>query len=184
MSDDYIMTFTGKRMRPLQPDPDDIDIEDIAHALSNLCRFSGHVRRFYSVAQHSVLVSHFCNPADALWGLLHDAPEAYLLDLPRPVKKGLRFHGNAVYDVAEDALMDCVCRKFGLDPEMPVSVRKADDVMLATEAHQLMPLDEAFLRLPQSPLRGSLHCLQPDAAKQLFLTRFSLLTRKVTHASG
>ena len=68
------------------PNPDDIRIEDIAHALSNQCRFAGHAREFYSVAEHSVHVSQLCLPEHALWGLLHDASEAYLVDLPRPLK--------------------------------------------------------------------------------------------------
>src|ERR1017187_10636100 len=77
-----ITTFSGIHFWPLLPNPADIRIEDIAHALSNQCRFAGHAREFYSVAEHSVRVSQLCPPEDALWGLLHDASEAYLTDVP------------------------------------------------------------------------------------------------------
>lgn len=88
----WIRTFTGKRFYPLKPTIEDIDILDIAHALSNQCRFSGHSKWHYSVGQHSVYVSQVVrslggSPTDIMWGLLHDASEAYLVDLPTPVKR-------------------------------------------------------------------------------------------------
>ena len=83
---DFIQTFTGRMFWPIDPQPDEVDIEDIAHALSNVCRFCGHTREFYSVAQHSVLVSEIVPAAFALEGLLHDATEAYISDVARPVK--------------------------------------------------------------------------------------------------
>src|SRR5688500_14252940 len=86
----YIRTYTGKEFYPLKPELDKIDIEDIAHALSNLCRFTGHTKQFYSVAQHSVLASEFVrvydNPHLNLFVLLHDASEAYICDISRPLK--------------------------------------------------------------------------------------------------
>jgi hypothetical protein len=74
-SNGSITTFSDVRFWPLLPNPDDIRIEDIAHALSNQCRFAGHAREFYSVAEHCVRVSQLCRPEEALWGLLHDASE-------------------------------------------------------------------------------------------------------------
>src|ERR1039457_118422 len=85
--DGFIGTFSGLRFWPLDPNPEKILIDDIAHALAHQCRFGGHASRFYSVAEHSVHVSRLCPPEDALWGLLHDASEAYLVDLPRPLKQ-------------------------------------------------------------------------------------------------
>ena len=87
----YIQTVSGRRVNPLDPSPDDIDVHDIAVALSNQCRFGGHTRRYYSVAQHACIVSdqmleRGADAQDALWGLLHDASEAYLVDLPHPLK--------------------------------------------------------------------------------------------------
>lgn len=78
----YFWTFTGRRIDTLAPDPCEIEIDDIAHSLAQQCRFLGHTDGFYSVAQHSVLVSGFVPDRDALWGLLHDAAEAYVCDLP------------------------------------------------------------------------------------------------------
>ena len=80
------MTYTGRQFFPLTPRQEDIDIEDIAHSLSRLCRFNGHCKSFYSVAEHSYRISYIVPPEFALWGLLHDAGEAYLSDLPRPIK--------------------------------------------------------------------------------------------------
>jgi hypothetical protein len=80
----YIVTYTGRRFHFLDPKIDEISIEDIAHALSNVCRFTGHTKRFYSVAEHSCLVSALCD--NRLEGLLHDASEAYMSDLSSPLK--------------------------------------------------------------------------------------------------
>src|SRR4051812_30250690 len=80
----WMQTFTGRQFWPVDPRADEIAIEDIARALAMTCRFGGHVRFHYSVAQHSFLVSLVCSPEHALWGLLHDASEAYLGDVVWP----------------------------------------------------------------------------------------------------
>ncbi len=87
--DGFLPTCTGRSVHILNPRPEEIDIEDVAHALSHACRFAGHVPAFYSVAQHSILVSELLDARTALWGLLHDASEAYLHDLTRPLKRAL-----------------------------------------------------------------------------------------------
>lgn len=135
--DGEIVTFTGRTIAPLNPSVDKINIVDIAHATSNLCRFTGHVREFYSVAQHCVFVSYYANREDALWGLLHDASEAYLADMARPIKLQPGF--GEVYKAAEATIMRAICDKFGLPHDMPDSVRHADDVLLRTEQRDLMP---------------------------------------------
>jgi 5'-deoxynucleotidase YfbR-like HD superfamily hydrolase len=145
----YIETFTGRRFQPLAPVVADICIEDIAHALSNQCRFSGHVRHFYSVGEHSVRVSRLIEtslrsmavPAElvrrrALWGLLHDASEAYLVDLPTPLKSHELI--GAGYRAAEKALMAAICDRFGLPTLEPECVHLADEMLLATEVRDLM----------------------------------------------
>src|ERR1700678_969484 len=124
----WINTFTGKKLFPLNPREEDICIEDIAHALSNICRFTGHVLNFYSVAQHSVLVSYLCNAENALWGLLHDSQEFACQDISSPLKKTPEF---ASYRVMEANFQKVICQKFGLSEQEPPDVKKADLLLLA-----------------------------------------------------
>jgi 5'-nucleotidase len=174
-------SFTGKKLFPLDMRPDDIDIVDIAHALSNINRFAGHTSRPYSVAQHSVLVSHHCAPQDAIWGLLHDASEYVVCDLCRPVK---RLPGLADYRAAEYRAMLAVCDRFGLELTMPPSVQRADELLLVSEAkyffgHQ--PLYHEWLHRPENGFRilDDLSVLKPwgwRVARARFLDRFNELT--------
>ena len=131
----WIQTYSGRRFNPTKPNPSAIVIQDIAHALSMQCRFSGHCREFYSVAQHCVLVSHICNSEDALWGVLHDASEAYLVDVPRPLKHSGKFQA---YLEMEEVMQRAICERFGLSPVEPASVKRADKILLSTEARDLM----------------------------------------------
>ena len=113
----YIQTVSGRRVNPLDPSPADIDVHDIAVALSNQCRFGGHTRRYYSVAQHACIVSdqmleRGSSAHDALWGLLHDASEAYLVDLPHPLKH--RSELGRQYREAEGRLEEVLLERFGL----------------------------------------------------------------------
>src|SRR5438552_3035736 len=113
MKTDWIQTFTGKKFFPLEPNADDICIEDIAHSLSMQCRFNGHSKQFYSVAQHSVLIASWWfgdYPKLAKYALLHDASEAYLSDIPRPLKQLPEFE---FYKKAEQLLQDLIYAKFG-----------------------------------------------------------------------
>jgi hypothetical protein len=168
---DWTQTFSNRKFWPLDPRADEVYIEDIAHALSMLCRFNGHCERFYSVAEHSVWVSRECDPKDALWGLLHDACETWIVDLTRPVKKSI-----PQYCDIEEALMIAVCVRFGLRVGMPASVRRADDAILADEAQQIMgSLSDTWV-LPQPPSGRKILCLSPELAKALFLSRFHELT--------
>ncbi len=133
---DWIQTFTGKKVYPLSPRVADIDIRDIAHALSLLCRFGGHCSEFYSVAQHSVYVAYALPDHLRLWGLLHDAAEAYLCDIPSPVKRDPRF---VEYRVAEREIMARICDKFGLSTAEPPEVKAEDQAMFSIEAWSLFP---------------------------------------------
>jgi hypothetical protein len=171
-SDGFIGTFSGLRFWPLDPDPAKILIDDIAHALAHQCRFGGHASKFYSVAEHSVHVSRHCLPEHALWGLLHDASEAYLVDLPRPLKLLPEF---AAYREAERRLQRAVSVRFGLAPEQPASVTAADDKMLWIEAHSLlgsMPVE--VIRDTRPPFEIT-DPLLPVEAERLFLSRFKEL---------
>ncbi len=178
MRPDFIETYTGRRFRPLAPVTQDIDIRDIAHALSQQCRFSGHTTVHYSVAEHSVRVCRLlhewgCPPSVQLWGLLHDASEAYLVDIPSPLKSCPEFNG---YRVAEARLMAQICERFGLSPSMPTNVGYADSVMLATEARDLMPFrPEHWIGLSSSPLYETIVPWPAGWARHEFLTAFEAL---------
>lgn len=166
----WIQTYTGLVMYPLDPQPEEICIEDIAHALSHLCRFTGHCREFYSVAEHSIRVSFACKPEDALWGLLHDASEAYLADMSRPVKRYAPF--GEKYRQVEDRLMKTIAAKFGLDPECPDSVKHADTVLLMTEKRDLMHGCNKPWEDTAEVLEPQIYPIKPRSAKTFFLERF------------
>lgn len=133
---DKIRTFTGKYIDPLNPDPALICIEDIAHALSMLPRFGGHTQRFYSVAQHSIACTEWAPAEHKLAALLHDASEAYLLDIPSPVKK--RIPG---YAEAEERLMEVIAAKFGFAWPLHEDVKRIDANMLVAEWEELVIRD-------------------------------------------
>lgn len=177
---DFIETVSGRRFRPLVPEVGEIVIGDIAHALSQQCRFSGHTCVPYSVAEHSVRVAELlqrwgCSRMVQLWGLLHDASEAYLVDIPSPLKNTNAF---AAYREAESRLMSAVCVRFGLPVEEPRVVRFADAELLATEARDLMPyLPEHWFGLTGTPLVETIKPWHATSAKREFLALFEELSR-------
>ena len=173
-----ITTYSGIRFWPLLPNPADIRIEDIAHALSNQCRFAGHSREFYSVAEHSVRVSQHCRPEDALWGLLHDASETFLTDVPAPLKELPQFEA---YRAAERRLQRAISTRFGLAPEQPESVGDADRSILGVEIRDLLTSINASQskRAPQKDKLAITAPWPPRVAKARFLSRFRELCRKV-----
>lgn len=134
-SGDWIQTFTGRQFWPLDPRPEEIFIEDIAHALSQLCRYNGHCEYLYSVAQHSIYVGRILPPELKLAGLLHDAAEAYCADVPRPIKKHLRDYAEI-----EARLQVAIGQRFGIDPDLfeCAAVKAADNSVLLAEKRQLM----------------------------------------------
>lgn len=149
------------------------DIDDIAHALSHLCRFTGHTREFYSVAQHSYHVSQIVPTQHALAGLLHDATEAYLGDVSSPLKKLL-----PAYQAIERIFEAQILESFGLAPTLPPEVKQADAVMLATERRDLMPAGAmVFTPHAEPDRRMVIRAWQPGVAKAMFLRRFKELTQ-------
>jgi uncharacterized protein len=166
----WTQTFTGKRFWPLDPRPEDICIEDIAHALGNICRYSGHCKPFYSVAEHSVILSHYVPKEFALWALLHDAEEAYLADIPRPIK-----HLIPGWHQIAERVQNAVCDKFGLPREMPEAVKIADHAILADEKAALM-VDGPKWSNMIPPLGAHIYCFEPVIAGAVFLRRFQVLT--------
>lgn len=175
MSEPYIMTISGHRFPFLDPKPEDYRIDDIAHALAHSCRFTGHVRQFYSVAEHCVHVSYAVPAEFALHGLLHDLSEAYLADISRPVKW---FLGE--YHDIEAHIQDCGQRAFGLEDGMPKPVKLADNRILIDERDELLPRDADYSDWPQvEPLGVELMCWRPEEAKSRFLLRYHALTRRM-----
>jgi 5'-deoxynucleotidase YfbR-like HD superfamily hydrolase len=157
---------------PVDPRPEDIHIGDIAHALSNLCRFAGHAHTFYSVAEHSVRCSFIVDERAALQALLHDASEAYLVDIPTPIKTLL-----PEYREMEERMMSVIYSVFSIDPKPWQKAVKAADLSLsAAEARDLMPLGNYGL----NKVRADEQLIVPwssSTAEQAFLTRFSQLRR-------
>ena len=165
---DWMQTFTGRMFWPLDPRADEIEIEDIAHALSMQCRYAGHCTRFYSVAEHCVLLAGAVEEHHALWALLHDASEAYLVDVPRPVKPFL-----TGYRFAEAHVMAAVAERFGLGP-MPEEVKDADNRILEDERQQIMaPAPKAWNVGPA--LGVTVHGWEPERAERAFLSLFRIL---------
>ncbi len=170
---DWIQTFSGRPFWPLDPRPEDISLHDIAHALSMKCRYGGHCLRFYSVAEHSVLLSQFVPEEHALWALLHDASEAYSADIPRPLKKSL-----TEWKPLEDTIMQAVCQKFGLSLIEPAIVKTMDLAITTDERQALMAPSTLVWDHTASALGAKIQALDPMAAKSAFLQRFFELTSK------
>ncbi len=172
----WVETYTGKHVDPLHLQDSDICIEDIAHSLSLICRFVGHCRRFYSVAQHSIHTAELiedCIPSDdvghrtMLAGLLHDAAEAYINDISRPIKYAVKGF-KEIDNVATGVVMkhfNCVGTDWTL-------IKKMDNMMLATEASQLMYTGGEDWYLPEPEVRMIIPVMIPQLAEDIFKERF------------
>jgi hypothetical protein len=168
----WIQTYTGRAFWPLAPKPEDFDIRDIAHSLSLQCRFNGHCREFYSVAEHSLNVSRILSPEHALWGLLHDAGEAYLVDMPRPLKQQM-----PQFKAAEDRILQQLALHFGLCWPIPEEVHRADLLLLATEKRDLMTPEPMSWELGIEPLSWVITPISAQEAEQKFLEQFYALSK-------
>lgn len=191
---DWIQTFTGEKFFPLSPRHSDLVLEDVAHALSLICRYTGHCCRFYSVAEHSVLVSQeverraIAEGKDwravrdlARWGLMHDASEAYIADVSRPIKRLPAFEQ---YREAEARLQGVIAERFGLlaggEPEL---VKAVDVEILSNEVSVLMPQADVEAwgkswpegKLPSPIPNIYVQGLSPESAERAFRDRFNAL---------
>lgn len=165
--DTYMETYTGRYVTPLKLKLEDIDIVDIAHHLSLICRFNGACRKFYSVAQHSVLVAYLVPKEDKLAALLHDASEAYMADVIRPIKYSI-----PELKKIEDRIEVKILAKFkcyGADWE---AIKRADNIMLATEARDLMKRTDGWY-LPEPPKPALIVPWAAPQAESVFLSVFS-----------
>jgi 5'-deoxynucleotidase YfbR-like HD superfamily hydrolase len=165
----YIQTASGKHFNYAHPDLDSIDIYDIAQALSRESRFNGHTGMFYSVAQHSMLASRIVPPEFMKEALLHDASEAYMKDLPSPLKALL-----PDYKIIEARVDAAIRKRFGLPAAMSPAVKRADMILLATERRDLMRQgDDVWACLEGvAPLDEVIQPMVDFAAQRCFLNRF------------
>jgi hypothetical protein len=169
---DWMQTRSGRAWFFADPRPDDVTIHDISHALSNLCRFGGHTSHFYSVAEHSVYVSLLVPPEFAMQGLLHDATEAYVIDMPRPLK-----HMLPGYMEVEALAWQAIAAKFGLPVDLDPSIKLADNQILLAERDQLLVAPPVPWTWAQgiTPANVRIDCLSPRVARSFFLERFAEL---------
>lgn len=166
-------TYTGRAFWPLTPRIEDFDIRDIARHLACKCRYGGATSEFYSVAQHSVLVSHYVPEDCRQWGLMHDVGEAYLPDVQRPIKKYLQG-----FLEIEKKIQQKAGEWLGIGWPIPAGVEQIDDAIITAEQAALfgppplawpevIPGREVNIVIGQP--------LLPDQAEELFLCRFAEL---------
>ena len=177
----YIQTVSGRWVNPFDPDPEQLDAGDIARALANLSRFGGHTRAFYSVAQHSVIVSQLVeerggDAEDAFAALMHDATEAYLGDMPHPIKH--RSPLGAAFKDAEQHLEAAIRERFRIRADVP-EIKRADRALLATERRAFSAESWHWPELEGvEPLDLELEAWSPDRAAEEFAARFAELAAR------
>lgn len=176
---DWFITYSGVQFWPMDPRPEEVRIEDIAHALSRVCRYGGHCLDWYSVAQHSVLVSQLVGQQLAFEGLMHDAEEAYTGDMIRPVKVGLR-DATPAFDEMADRLTAAIRVAFGmgaLGDAAAAAIHNADNVALSTERRDLVTDKGPPWRHAKShpAVATKIVPWERDVAKATFLHHFEML---------
>lgn len=167
-----VQLASGGYIDLLDPQPEDIHLSDIAFGLSHICRFTGHTKHFYSVAQHSVMVSNLVDVALAKEALLHDASEAYIGDVSTPLKNLL-----PEYKKIEGRLEAVISDKFGLPQKKNPLVKKADLIALVTEKRDLMtttPKDRELWGdlFKIKPCVDKIHPQPSEVARHSFLLQF------------
>src|SRR4051812_26439153 len=183
----YLQTVSGRWVNPFDPDAEQLDPDAIARALANQCRFGGHSRVFYSVAQHSVLVSEIVearggDPEDVFAALMHDATEAYLGDMPHPIKH--RSPLGAAFKAAEDHLEQAIRARFGIRAGVP-AIKRADRALLATERRAFSAESWHWPELDGiEPLDLELEAWSPAEAERAFAERFAELQERRGAGSG
>jgi 5'-deoxynucleotidase YfbR-like HD superfamily hydrolase len=169
---DWMTTFSGIKFWVLDPRPEEVHIKDIAHSLSLTCRYNGMCKEFFSVAQHSVLVSRMCEAEDKLWGLLHDSAEAYISDVPTPVKRCI-----VGYDTIEANILKAVATRFDLVYPYSREVEKIDRKVLHDEAHSIMPIESRLWVREEEMFGIDVKPWTSDESERRFLEMFNELTK-------
>jgi len=203
VNDEKNLTYTGKMFSPFDPQSDDVDIKDIAHSLSMTCRFRGHIKQFYSVAMHSCMVSDkvskgysIINPYLSIWGLLHDAAEAYLADIPSPIKDrfAIKLHSLNNYNIyhisfkeAEERILKAIAIRYNLLWPIPIRfkkrIKKIDALVTLAEAYNL-----GFIWPGMPEISNAVRCWETDLSRSnpkddesLFLDKFNYLINEIEH---
>jgi hypothetical protein len=180
----YMRTFSGRQFWPMDPKAEDMSIRDVAHHLSLQCRFNGATKDFYSVAEHCVIGSYLVPPEDAFEFLMHDAAEAWLGDLIRPMKN----HSILGHEYKRiEAMVEAQVReRWGLADEMPASVKRVDQALCVVELAQAFEIprrgseDLDSLSMPELP---TLRFWPWHMAESMFLRRFAVLRGKHTRGA-
>lgn len=170
----WIQTYSGKKFDFLNPTEASFDLQDIAHSLSCLCRFNGHTQRFYSVAEHCVVMSGLVSPEAAQGALMHDAAEAYIGDISTPLKN----QAPKLCDLETD-ILTAICARFNINyATTRGEIKHADLRMLETERLQLMKtqsIENWECTRGIEPYNVGLPCWSPYEACSLFLQRAEML---------
>ncbi len=166
----WIRTYSGKKFQIFDPKQKDILIEDIAHSLSLICRFTGHTEELYSVGQHSLLVMELCPDELKLEGLTHDFPEAYVTDLATPIKKQL-----PSYKVMEDNLHVAIAKKFHLQFPMPNIIKEIDTEVFHMEWAFLMERNKKVKSGKFRMERDDFRILPPKEVERRIIENFNKL---------
>ena len=174
---DWFCSYTGRMIFILDPTVDQVCIEDIAHSLAHQCRFAGHSQEFYSVAQHSVLVSEQLPPQLQLAGLMHDATEAYCQDLIRPIKR--QIHGYAEIEQAWAEVIDTALSLNGQLAQIPSEVKYWDNALLMTERRDLVNHGGKSWNVKERPIAATIVPQDAASAERIFLFRYGSLRKGV-----
>lgn len=178
----YIRTFTGKQFHWNDIENNVIDIRDIAHGLAHNCRWTGHVKEYYSVAQHCVLASVLAPVEHQLAALLHDGAEAYVHDTPSPLKWHLKDKGFTAFSDLEKAVDRRIFEALGVPWPRDPAVKIVDMRLLSTEHRDLMaPCAEDTERYKENrymdaPYTFRIKCWTPPVAEAMYLRRYQELT--------
>lgn len=179
----WIQTYTGRAFEPLAPVAADVCIHDIGHALAMKCRFNGHCRRFYSVAEHSVRLSRLVSPRWAFEALMHDAAEAYLPDVPRPIKPYIGTYAlrpARSFRALEHEILVIISGCFELVYPFPEEIHAADLRMLVTEWRDLMAPPPRSWGIGALPFAETIIPWSPEESEARFRRRFVELQEERT----
>ena len=170
-----IILSSGKSLYFDKPDPKVMDPDMIGLALAKLCRWTGQCLEFFSVAQHCVLVSKLVPEEHAMAGLMHDASEAFIGDINRPLKFAMENSAPGVLRGIEDALHEALAKRYGFQFPHDPCVKVADNLSLATEKRDILPYDSTpWVGMPE-PLEAPLRPVGPKGAYTMWMNRFEEL---------